>query len=89
MPDHPRTGIAHHDLNPFPPFGLIAMHGTLVANRLIISKRASGNTLFGIRKKPGTLPAKILACSMMGAAINSDHGSNCPGFVIHSAKFIA
>jgi hypothetical protein len=60
------------------------MHRALVADRLVIAKRTLGNTLFGIRKKPGTLTAKIPPRTMVGAAENMDHGSNCPGFEIHA-----
>ena len=86
---HPRTGIAHHRFNALTHFGLVAMHRALVADRLIVTERALGNTLIGIRKKPGAIGTKILPRAMVGAAENSDHDSNGPGFeVIHVLDFI-
>jgi len=88
-PDHPGAGIAHDLLDAPALFGLVAMHGTLVAHRLPIPKRALGNPTQRIRQKSGAIFAQILFRTMVGAAVDSDHDGDRSGFKIHAVGFIA
>ena len=64
------------------------MHGARIADWFIVTERALGNSLIGIRKKPGAIGAQILPRAMVGAAENTDHNSNCPDFEVHGSMFI-
>ena len=88
-PDHPGAGIAHNHLDVPALFGLVAMHGALIAHRLPIPERALGNPLLRIRQQPGAVFAQILFRAVVGAAVGSDHDGDRSGFKIHAVGFIA
>ena len=88
VPNHAGSGIAHHRFNTFALFVMIAMNTALVADRFVGTKRALGNLLLRIRKKPGTIATQILPRPVMGVAINSNHSDNGPGFGIHALGYI-
>jgi hypothetical protein len=84
-PDHSRAGETHHGFNNISSIAIVAMHIALITNRLVITKRATFDTLLGICQKPGALATQILPRAMMGAAVDSNHCGNGPGFIVHSA----
>ena len=87
-PDHPGPGIAHNLCNACAHFGLIAMHGALVADGLVHAKRTVFDASFSVCKQLGTIGAKPSCHIMVGAAVNMDHRGNSPSFEVHVPIFI-
>ena len=83
VPEHARSGIAHHLFYAFPPLRKVTMNRACIARRLIGPERAFFNPLARIGKKLFATAAKSIAASVVCAAVDPDHNFNGSGFQVH------
>jgi len=84
--NHPRARPSHHSPHALTHVGLIAVNGTLLTGGFAFAKLASAETCFGILEQFGTVATEHLV-SLTLSAIESDHQTYYPLFVLHSAHF--
>ena len=86
LPQHTRTGIAHHSSDLLPAVALIAMHRALGAGWLLRTETTTVQTKVCVIKKALTLHTKLLLTvasrPMVVSAIDPDHGTDGAAFAI-------